>query len=222
MNASQTERWVDFFYNHADERIRDKFLMGSPYKIVLIYLCYIAFVTKILPKFMKNQEPIDYNKYSFYHNLIIYARSCYFVSKMSYLWFYQYSWTCQTCDRSNSWLSDFEMQLAHEFVISKFIYTFQSVVIEMSKKSDEYTTYVWIHHSHLPVMMWVSANYYPGGHSLFIYYVNVLEHFVQLSIQMMYVIFKLKFLRPYLKRTYIFLTVSCDDFYYNYILNDIF
>ena len=208
MNSTKGSELLNIFYDHADKRIRDKFLMGSPYKIAAIYLCYVVIVTKILPRLAKNWKPIDYSKYTFYHVLILYARSFYFVYNETYLWFYEYNLNCQACSEPDSLLSILEVKLAHEFVISKFIYTIQSFIVILSKRTDEYTTYVWIHHSVFPLLLWTCVNYYPGGHTLFIHYINASEHFCQMSVQMVYLIFSLKSMRKYLKIIYTFMHVS--------------
>ncbi|KAL7015675.1 hypothetical protein ACKWTF_016591 [Chironomus riparius] len=181
--------------------------MGSPYRIAAIYMCYVVIVTKILPRLIENWKPIDYSKYTFIHVLILYARSFYFVYNETYLWFFEYNWNCQACSQPNSLLSILEVKLAHEFVISKFIYTVQSFIVVLSKRTDEYTTYVWIHHSVFPLMLWTCVNYYPGGHTLFIHYINASEHFCQMSVQMVYLIFSLKSMRKYLKMIYTFMHI---------------
>lgn len=214
MNTTKVSNLVNIFYDHADERIRDEFLMGSPFKIVAIYLCYVVIVTKILPKLAENWKPINYNKYTFIHVLILYTRSFYFVFNNTYLWFNEYNWRCQACSPADSLLSILEVKLAHEFVITKFIYTIQSFIVILSKRSDEYTTYVWIHHSVFPLLLWTCVNYYPGGHTLFIHYINALEHFSQMSIQLVYLIFSLRSMRQYLKPIYIFMHVRMN---YGYI-----
>ncbi|XP_070497885.1 very long chain fatty acid elongase 7-like [Chironomus tepperi] len=199
MNATTISDALNIFYDNGDKRIRDKLFMGNPYAIVFCYMCYVILIQKILPKFMEKRDPFDYGKLMFYTDAILTLRSFYFLINGAYLWFFIYNWICQPEDLSGSWLSNYEVRICHEFVVSVFIYTLQSVVLVMCKKSNPVATYLLIHHTIFPIMLWVGANFYPGGHGTFAGFINAFTHFHTSGMRVVTTIFPKSSLNKYRK-----------------------
>lgn len=202
----------NIFYDHADVRIRDKFLMGSPYAIGTIYFCYFVFFGGIFPIIMKNRKPVDYVKSMTIVDVILCIRASYFLINGIYLWFFEYNWRCQPIDLSNSWLSQFELRICYEFVISKFVYILQSYVFVSSKKNSTVGIYLLIHHSLFPMMLWMLANYYPGGHIMFILFINSFVHFIVTGMRIINVAFPACLPKNIVKSVDVYMHVS-----FNYI-----
>lgn len=212
MNTSQVIHVLNFFYDHADERIRDKFLMGSPYAIIFIYVTYVLIILKILPRFFEDRKPLNYQKIITCLDVVLTMRSSYFLIHGIYLWFYVYDWVCQPNDKSGSWLSDLEVELSHQFVISEFLLIFQSVVCVICKKNDSVATYMLVHHSVVPILLWFGTNYYPGGHGFFLGWVNSIEHTVSMTVRIIYVGFNLTCIKNYVKQFFMCTQVSFNFF----------
>lgn len=176
MNRSEISSAWNFFYEKSDVRIRDKWLMGSPYGLALAYSCYVIFIVKLLPKFMENRRPLNYRKAMTFVDVLLWIRSCYFLYYSSYLHFFVYNWKCQPLDRSSSWLSNTEIKMSYQFVITKFLYILQSVVLVACKRNNSVAKYILIHHATFPFILWIGANFYPGGHAFFIGLVNSFVH----------------------------------------------
>lgn len=176
MNSSKTFEALNFFYDHADERIRDKPFMGNPYAIVAVYLCNLVFVVKILPKFMENRSPVNFKKCMLYLDIILCMRSIFFLYWAVYGYLFKYNWSCQPINRSGSYESIGEMELCYWFLITKFWYALQMIVFSAAKKAGPIAFYVHIHHTIFPWMIWIGVNYYPGGHVAFVGLMNSLVH----------------------------------------------
>lgn len=189
MNGSEISSITNFFYENSDYRIRDRLFMGSPYGLIAAYSVYVIFIVKILPKIMENRNPLDYRKCMSAVDVILWIRSCYFLCYASYLHFFVYNWKCQPLNRSDSWLSDMEIELSYTFVITKFIYVLQSVVLVTCKRNNSVATYILIHHSTFPLILWIGANYYPGGHAFFIGLVNSFVHLSGATMRILSAIF---------------------------------
>lgn len=168
---------VNAFYDDADERIRDKIFMGYPYQIIVAYVFYLVIILWLLPLICEYFKPLNYRKCMTIVDVILCLRAFYFLVNFSYLWFFEYNWICQPIDRSGSWLSNFELNISYQYVILKFLYTLQSFVFVVSKKNSPVATYLLVHHTIFPIMLWMAANFYPGGHSTFIGFINSFVHF---------------------------------------------
>lgn len=212
MNTSQFLTLVNIFYDNADERIRDKLFMGNPFLIFSVYSCYVVIVVSILPKYMKNRKELNYRKFMACVDAILCTRSMYFLINFVYLWLFEYNWSCQPIDRSDSWLSKYELRISYEFVVTKFFYTLQSVVFVMCKRKSPVATYLLIHHAMFPMMLWTCANFYPGGHILFIGFINSIVHFSVTAMRIVAFIFPDFYAVKYFKLMDVTLHVSFTYF----------
>ena len=209
MNTTQILAILNIFYDNADERIRDKLFMGNPFAIFTVYFYYVVFIVVVLPKYMENRKAINYRKFMTCVDVILCMRSTYFLINFVYLWLFEYNWSCQPIDRSSSWLSKYELRICYEFVVTKFFYILQSFVFVMCKKKSPVASYLLIHHAMFPMMLWTCANFYPGGHILFIGFINSIVHFSVTAIRIVAVIFPDFFAVKYFKSMDVTLHVSC-------------
>jgi hypothetical protein len=157
-------KYNELFYDNADPRIRDKLFMGSPIEIVLAYLCYVFLITYILPKFMENRKPFDFKKLYGYVDKILFLVESYFLCWGLFGWIFVYNWICQPFDNSESVYGLLAAKLCWQFLMSKFVYMLQSVPHILSKRKTPAATFMLLHHTIFPLMIWVEVNYYPGGH----------------------------------------------------------
>jgi len=211
MNTSQISEIFDIFYNNADERIRDKIFMGSPYIIILVHLFYALFIVKILPKFMENRKPLNYDVLMSSLDVILCVLACYFFLHALFGWMYLYNWTCQPIDRSNVWLSNIEIRLSHAFLMSKFLHMLQSVVFIICKKDSPLAKYLLYHHTLFPIMLWFGINFYPGGHVTFIGLTNSFVHVNKTVLRFMAINYPETGFRTHQRLFHILLNVSTNQ-----------
>lgn len=101
---SSSSWYYDFFYEKADPRIRDKWLMGDPLQIVAIYTFYVIFIIYILPWYMRDRKPMNVDRAFTVLNIALFSTCVYFVTEGIPYWFFKFSWRCEPIDRTESYL----------------------------------------------------------------------------------------------------------------------
>lgn len=171
------------FYDKADPLIRDKLFMGSPLLIVLIYVSYVITFVFVLPKIMENRKAIDCKKFSDVLDFIVLIVSLYFLGASSYAWLGgQFNWHCQPIHVNDIEKDKLQAQFCWEFLMTRFIFTLQSIPFVLRKRKSSHSDYIIAHHSVFPLMVWSIINYFPGGHSTFIGFINS----IVLSLMLLY------------------------------------
>lgn len=198
------------FYEKADELIRDKPLMGSILPVFLMSSFYVLLFVIILPKFMENRKPIDCSKFSDVVDGVVLLISLYFLGVTSYGWLGGiYNWNCQPIKLGNSDRDKLQAQYCWEYLMTRFVFTLQSLYFVMRKRKSSHSDYIIAHHALYPLMVWSVINYYPGGHSTFVGFINS----IVLSTMMIYHLMIIKWpqLRKYRKKIYISCVVSDNN-----------
>ncbi|XP_070501570.1 very long chain fatty acid elongase 1-like [Chironomus tepperi] len=103
--SNSTSFYHELFYERADPRIRDKFLMGNPLPIVSIYAFYIIFIKYLLPRYMRDRKPIDIEKLGIALTIVLFFNSLYFTVIGSEPWLFIYNWRCEPVDMGYSELA---------------------------------------------------------------------------------------------------------------------
>lgn len=161
----------NFFYDHADPRIRDMPFMGSPFAIIFVYVCYVLLVLYVFPVFMVNRKPFNFTKLFAAVDVLVFFAAGYIFAISAYGWSY-YNWMCELMDPTNSFLGLLAVNGSWCFLMTKFVYTLQSVVYVMAKRDGPMANYILVHHATFPLFIWTIINYYPGGHVSKIYILN--------------------------------------------------
>ncbi|CAH2260862.1 jg21190 [Pararge aegeria aegeria] len=118
----------DLMDNQSDPRIKDWFLMSSPFPTLAICLTYV-FTVKILgPKLMEDRKPFELKRVLIWYNLFQVIFSCWlFNESIATGWFSTYSFRCQPVDYSRS---PHAMRIANGcwwYYISKFTEFFDTL-----------------------------------------------------------------------------------------------
>lgn len=92
----------ELFYEKADPRIRDKWLMGDPLQIFSIYIFYVIFIKYILPWIMRDRKPVNIDKAAITLNTVLFLTCVFFVVESIPYWFFNFSWRCQPIDWSEN------------------------------------------------------------------------------------------------------------------------
>jgi hypothetical protein len=164
LNQSLVLKVHEFFYEHADPRIRDLPFMGSPFAISFVYLCYVLLILYVIPMFMENRKPLNFTKLFAAVDVLIFFMSGCVLLLASYIWFFNYNWVCEAIDKSSTEIAFFAVNGSWIFLMTKFFYTLQSVAYALAKREGPVATYILAHHAIFPMFIWTTINYYPGGH----------------------------------------------------------
>lgn len=173
---AKISNYYDYLYDYADPRMRDRFLMGKPHWIIIIYAIYVLVITHVLPSFMRNRKPYDFQKVSLYIDAVLWLIAGYFLTISLYAWIFLYDWQCQPIDMTNSWNGLASVEICWQFLITRFVYMFHSLPFVLSKRKSSLADYLLVHHATFPLMVWSFVNYYPGGHVAFGGFINSLTH----------------------------------------------
>jgi len=92
----------EIFYAKADPRIRDKFLMGDPAPVLIIFTTIFVLLKVCLKKIMESRQPIRLNNLEHVMNYVYAACSIYVFVKCCKLWMFHYSWKCEKVDSTDS------------------------------------------------------------------------------------------------------------------------
>ena len=209
-NSTSSLTFHEIFYEKADPRIRDRFLMGNPLPIVSIYAFYIIFIKYLLPRYMRDRKPIDIEVPGIILTTVLFFNSLYFFVITSEPWLFIYSWRCEPMDYSYTDLAlrvmnnfksivclifiililNFQaVDGSHLFLLSKFFYIFESVLLGLRKKDTLTVKYLLVHHSSYPLVIWAITNYFPGGHATFAGFINSLTHMLSFAYRLLFVHF---------------------------------
>ncbi|KAL7013694.1 hypothetical protein ACKWTF_015532 [Chironomus riparius] len=188
-NSTCSLSFHEIFYERADPRIRDRLLMGNPLPIVSIYAFYIIFIKYLLPRFMRDRKPIDIEIPGIVLTTVLFFNSLYFFILASEPWLFVYNWRCEPMDYSYTDLALRAVDASHLFLLSKFFYIFESVLLGLRKKETLTAKYLLVHHSSYPLVIWAITNYFPGGHATFAGFINSLTHMLSFAYRLLFVHF---------------------------------
>ncbi|XP_043282372.1 elongation of very long chain fatty acids protein AAEL008004-like [Venturia canescens] len=167
----------DLMENRSDQRVKDWFMMSSPFPTLLICLCYAYFVKRLGPRLMANRKPFVLRRTILVYNLIQVCFSIYiFNESIVYGWGGKYSFRCQPIDYSDSPDALRMARICWLYYISKFIEFADTIFFVLRKKNNQITTLHVIHHGVVPFSVWFGVKFTPGGQSTFFGMLNVFVH----------------------------------------------
>lgn len=173
------DNYNDLMENKSDPRVKDWFLMSSPFPTLLICLSY-AYSMKVLgPKLMENRKPFELKKIIIVYNAlqVIFSTWIFYESCMAG-WLTHYSFRCQPVDYSTSPQA---MRMANGcwyYYMSKFSEFFDTLFFVLRKKNRNISTLHIIHHGVMPLSVWFGVKFTPGGHSSFFGFLNTFVHII--------------------------------------------
>ena len=190
------DMWLQF----GDARI-NKFplFQSGPWSLISIILFYLAFILVIGPNYMRNRKPFDLKGPVFWYNVSMVTLNGYmFIHGLFLTNFGLDAWGCQTVDTTlkGESVERIKLTVGYLFFTSKIIELFDTVIFVLRKKKTQVTPLHVIHHSLVPILMWVGFKLSPGGNAVFFPLVNALIHTI------MYAYYALStfgpWIRPYL------------------------
>lgn len=189
----------------GDHRVQGSWLMSNPYPTVAVSLAYLYFVKVFGPKFMSDRQPYSLKSVLIAYNFgLVLLNLWIFIDGGRFGWFGHYSWTCATCDKTDSRenlgvslrflschfqtnascthlllysLLFYKMaNICWWFFFSKFIELFDTVFFILRKKTNQISTLHVVHHALLPISCWLTVKYVPVGQSTFLGFSNSFVH----------------------------------------------
>nr|QMX41530.1 very long chain fatty acid elongation protein ELO5 [Dioryctria abietella] len=175
-------QYHDLMDNKSDQRVKDWFLMSSPFPTLAICLTYVFTVKVLGPKLMENRKPFELKKVLIWYNLFQVLFSIWlFRESLASGWFSTYSFRCQPVDYSNSPQAIRTVHGCWWYYFSKFTEFFDTIFFVMRKKFDHVSKLHVIHHGIMPMSVWFGVKFTPGGHSTFFGMLNTFVHIVMYS-----------------------------------------
>nr|WAH70729.1 ELOVL fatty acid elongase 7a [Eleutheronema tetradactylum] len=169
----------DEFFQNADPRVENWFLMASPFPQALIILGYIYFVTSLGPRIMENRKAFDLKKVLIVYNFGVVALSFYLSYEFIMSgWGTGYSFQCDLVDYSDSPQAMRMASVCWLYYFSKFIEMFDTVFFVLRKKNSQVTFLHVYHHSIMPFTWWFGVRFAPGGLGSFHGLLNCFVHII--------------------------------------------
>lgn len=164
---------------HADPRVQNYPLMGSPLLITSILLTYVYFVLSLGPRIMANRKPFQLRGFMIVYNFSLVTLSLYIVYEFLMSgWLSTYTWRCDPVDFSNNPEALRMVRVAWLFMFSKVIELMDTVIFILRKKDGQVTFLHVFHHSVLPWSWWWGIKIAPGGMGSFHAMINSSVHVV--------------------------------------------
>ncbi|XP_046477984.1 very long chain fatty acid elongase AAEL008004 [Neodiprion pinetum] len=178
-NNSVVRFYQRLFYEWADVRTKDWFLMGSPVPGASIMFGYLYFVLSWGPRHMEHRKPYQLKNVLILYNLFQVILSIWlFCEGLDAAWLTKYSWKCEPVDFSNSPEALRVARGVYIYFLAKISELLDTVFFVLRKKDRQISFLHMYHHTVMPLVAWGATKYYPGGHGTFIGIINTFVHIV--------------------------------------------
>lgn len=181
----------------ADRRVEKyPFMNGGPWLTLIMIAAYLYFVKCLGPQLMKDRKPLGLRKFMFGYNIAMVIISGWLFYEGSVMTNFGLDvWGCQSVDYSAT--SPAALHVIHIgwiYFISKFVEFTDTIIFVLRKKYSQITFLHVIHHSIVPLSVWIGLKYAPGGNNIFFPWLNSFVHTV------MYLYYGLSALGPSIQR----------------------
>ncbi|CRK90395.1 CLUMA_CG004022, isoform A [Clunio marinus] len=178
--------WVDFMDNKTDPRVKDWFMMSSPFPTFFIVFIYVYIVKFLGPKLMENRKPFQLRKIIIFYNFIqVLISAKLFYDACTLGWLTTYNWRCEPLDRSTSDVAMKIVRGCYFYYLSKFTELLDTIFFVMRKRYDQVSTLHVIHHGIMPISVWWGLKLSPGGHGTFFGFLNTGVHVIMYTYYML-------------------------------------
>ncbi|KAI1280344.1 putative protein for very long chain fatty acid elongation [Halotydeus destructor] len=180
---------------NGDPRLETWPMMASPVPTLILTAIYLYFVKIMGPKWMENRKPFHFRNLMVVYNFSLVAISLYMFYEMGKIirWG-KYSFECRPVDYSNDPVALRMCYLGWLFLMTKYVEFADTVFFVLRKKQNQVTTLHVIHHSVVPISVWVAVKYASGGGNTLFPFLNTGVHTV------MYLYYGLSALGPHMQK----------------------
>lgn len=135
-----------YFYEYADPRIRDKFILGSIWFPILTILIYLLISFIIIPEFMKNRPAYKLNTYIKCYNIFQVITNAYIVKELAKCYPFHRIHICRPMDYGTDDCSKRIMELCIMTIGLKLVDLTETGVYLLRKKNSQVSGLHLYHH----------------------------------------------------------------------------
>ncbi|XP_046420712.1 elongation of very long chain fatty acids protein-like isoform X2 [Neodiprion fabricii] len=180
------EWYRDVMYNKNDPRTSEWFLISGPGPIVTIVVTYIYFSVWAGPKYMRDKKPYSLKSLLLVYNFTQVLASIYLVYEgLMSGWLYNYSYTCQPVDYSESPEAMRMARAVYLYFICKLVELLDTVFFVLRKKQRQISFLHVYHHAMMPMCGWIGVRFVAGGHPTLLGVINSFIHIIMYSYYML-------------------------------------
>jgi len=185
-NTNVGKLWHYMFVINADRRTSDWILMDNPVPAICIIIAYVYFVTSLGPKLMAKREPFKMKNLLIVYNFLQVVICIFLIYEGTFnaYFFGGYSFRCQPVDRTRSRKATRMAKVFYFYFLTKLLELFDTIFFVLRKKQNQISFLHVYHHSGMALICWGVTKYYPGGHAVFIGFINAIVHLVMYSYYM--------------------------------------
>ncbi|VVC42058.1 ELO family [Cinara cedri] len=193
--VSDLLEWVD---TNGDPRLKETWLMGSPWPVFIILIAYLYFVLKAGPEFMKSRKAINIDRIVMVYNVVQVLFSLYILKEeFRLLWIPgNYRLICIEIDNSDTYMAKEKLFVVWFYFFSKVLDLLDTIFFILRKKQNQVTFLHIYHHAMVLTFSWGILRFYPGGQIAFFGTINAFVHVV------MYTYYFLTVLKPEYKQAW--------------------
>lgn len=188
---------TDFFDQYGDPRVAGYPLMRTPWPIVGMCLCYLAFVKLIGPRLMQDRKPFELFWFIRVYNLLMVLWNAYgFYTAIVLLNYGLDTFGCRPIDPTKRDPKSLMIIVyGVVFLYSRLVEFVDTICFVLRKKDRQISAFHVFHHFSVPIAVWFFVKFAPGGNSGIFPFLNTLIHTIMYSY---YFLATFKPLRPYL------------------------
>ncbi|XP_072942746.1 very long chain fatty acid elongase 7 [Epargyreus clarus] len=170
------------FYERADHRVKDWFLMTSPWPLATIITCYLVTIKLIVPAFMKNRKPYELRTIIKWYNILqIIANAVVTWGIMTSGWTTTYHFGCMLPEYSLRPEPLRMLRFLWWTIILKLLELCETVFFILRKKDRQASFLHIYHHISSLIIIWAGTKYVGGGITSFSPMINNAVHVIMYS-----------------------------------------
>lgn len=163
----------------GDPRVTHLPLMkGGPWGLLLIIGVYFYFVRILGPQLMKNRPPFNLYNIILPYNGFLVLLNIWFVYKVLRISNYGADFfRCTEVNKTSVSYIDIEViRTGYIFLLSRLFEFLDTIFFILRKKYTQASNLHVIHHSLVPIVVWLGLKLSPGGHNIFFPFINSVIH----------------------------------------------
>ncbi|RWS23005.1 elongation of very long chain fatty acids protein-like protein [Leptotrombidium deliense] len=171
--------YFDFWKEKGDKRVEEyPFMNGGPWSMLTTIIFYIYLVKSLGPELMKNRKPFNLRSLMVFYNFLMVAFSAWMFAKGCSLTNFGLNlWCCQEVDYTSTTGAAVELiEMGWVFFVTKFIEFIDTFFFVLRKKQNQVTHLHVIHHSLVPISVWIGLKFAPGGNNAMFPLLNSFVH----------------------------------------------
>ncbi|RWS27169.1 elongation of very long chain fatty acids protein-like protein [Leptotrombidium deliense] len=128
---------------------------------------YLYFVKIYGPKWMQNRPAFDLRNIMIAYNFtMVVVSGLMFIEMANLIQWGRYTFRCQKVDTSTGDVPMRMCRVGWLFLVTKYVEFIDTVFFVLRKKQSQVSTLHVVHHSVVPISVWVAVKYAPGGNNV--------------------------------------------------------